>query len=293
MREFFEFAPFAYDWAGMNPDVLTAVRTTFAAAVIDVTAASKDSAEAIDRLSTAMNPSDGFRPPRILGEGSTRRAWELPFGLVLKMERSDALSREEMAYRGSVRYLRWRRRTATFNEFVVALFFPRLVPRVYGVMFAFGLNPPNPAALIVERVDSLAGENTPTTFREQADTLNRFGVHRDSLFMCCETGKLLVNDPHFSPVLPVIKPGDQCLGRIRGVDEWIYAGNLGRSSDGSLYMLDMGNISRQDLHLDELTLLPTGAHMIYFRPPAGLLPLEETLHISRAIFAAYQQRLGL
>ena len=239
-----------------------------------------------------MNPALGFQPLRILGEGSTRRAWSLPFGLTLKLERTDPLPPEEMARRGSRLYLHERRRTAIFNEMVVSWLFPRAVPRVFGVNLAFGPFPDNPAALIVEQIDSLAGENTPATFGQQADTVNRYGVHRDSLYICGSTGKLLVNDVHFCPILPEIKPGDKRWTDIPGGDEWIYAGNLGRGADGSLYLLDTGNISHPDLYLNPLTYKPTGKLVIELGLSAsdGATWLERAAHVSRRLFHMYQHR---
>src|SRR5690242_19872945 len=103
-----EFARYIPGWGDMDRFELYAVRTSFAAAVIDIIADCKNNAEALHRLSLAMNPQYGFRPPYVLGAGSTRRAWELPFGLALKLERTDPLPIEEMTYRGSRHYLNGR-----------------------------------------------------------------------------------------------------------------------------------------------------------------------------------------
>ncbi len=88
------------DPARLSPDQLDIVRHAFANAVTDFAAGCSNNHELITALTLTLSPALGFNPPRVLGEGSTRRAWSLPFGMVLKLERTDELDPTEMAWRG-------------------------------------------------------------------------------------------------------------------------------------------------------------------------------------------------
>jgi hypothetical protein len=267
------------DFAGSSNSALDArgrvdaARWLLSEQIIEYAAQCRDQRELLDGLMRALDPAYGFECIRMIGQGSTRRTWSLPFNLVLKLVRWDRLTDQEMAYRGSHEYLKMRRIGATFNEFMTALEHPALLPRIFGVLLAFG-EPPldHPGLIISERAD-ISGRKAVES------------VSVNDLFICGEAGYLLINDPRLNPEAPTTDPPDRrpYWDKFRGGDESIHFSNFGRV-DGRWVLLDMGNVYDEN----RMRLLKK------YIPPELIknnsVTPENALRISRLMYEFYEGR---
>ena len=94
---------------------------------------------------------------QMIGEGSTRRVYASPLGVVVKVQREspciDPLTDAEMKERGGNSYnlqLGWRRRWANLLEIRFAAAHPLWVPRQYGYLGSFGVVQRHPSILVSE-----------------------------------------------------------------------------------------------------------------------------------------------
>ncbi|MCU1324261.1 MAG: hypothetical protein JWM43_3910 [Acidobacteriaceae bacterium] len=269
------------DPARLTPSQLDDLRYAFAAIVTEYAATCPSNYELLRTIINASSPYDGLPFPAILGEGSTRRTWSLPFGLALKLERGDELTAEEMTVRGSAAYLRMRRRTANFREALVATQHPQLVPRMYGILFGFGRNPPNPNLLIVEAL--------PTLDRGRPN--DTVGISNDCLFKCSTTSRLIIVDPRF-PTRDTPKEDDLPLSKVfPGPEPGTWLGNIGVDSNGGYYLTDSGNARFLILDMDEQTFVPTLPEWIHCYESSAMF-LEQTRSLSRGVFNLYRRALA-
>jgi len=195
--------------------------------------------ELMDGLFAATYPS-----PRLLGAGSTRKVWTLPYGLVLKVRRHDSLPPEELAWRGGKPYkphLELRRVVSNLRELGVAIAFPRLVPRIYGAMVeCYERDTPRPNILIVESVEQTLHDLMPD---------ESHGVDLEHLYIS-PAGELLVTDPRFrserdSPEL--CTPENRLANFFRygdgsGLSEGLWLGNIGVLPSGRRVIVDSANL---------------------------------------------------
>ena len=216
-----------YDPASSDGGRVHHARSVLARQIVAYAAQCRNNAELLNGLQLAFDPAYGFEPLQVIGAGSTRRVWTLPFDLVLKLERRDDLTAPEMEYRGSRNYLYTRRRASTFNEMLVSTAFPALGPRIYGFL-PLGKYRLHPAVLICERAD-LRG-------RRQTES-----VSVNDLFLSGDAGELLLTDRAMNPDAAPAKPSDKPFRQIfRGGDDSIHFSNFGRI-DGRWVLLDLGN----------------------------------------------------
>jgi hypothetical protein len=263
-----------YDPASSDRGRLHQARSLLARQIVAYAARCRSNHELMDGLQIALDPQYGFSPPRLLGTGSTRRVWEIPFGLVLKTVRSDP----EPRWANNPGYLALRRAVATFTEFVVALNLPLATPRIYGALFAFGTSPTHPAVNISERVEALEGDRD--TFVEFVD-----------LFISGETGRLLAKGVHFRSAQE-LKPTDKCLlgdvlSRDDG-DEEIFTENLGIDRDGHYLLIDTGNFMARGLRQNLRTLMPEGLDAIGYVQPEFLTDAARDYHTSVRLLSFYE-----
>ena len=252
-------------------------RTDFASEIIKFAATCQSNKQLIEGLHLALDPSLGFDPLRILGEGSTRRAWDIGFDLVLKLERTDDLSEKEMEYRGSRKYLEARRRTSTFYEMLTAQIFPRLFPRIYGVLLSFGRPQTHPAALICQRA-------APTGHTES--------VRVDDMLICSDTS-LRITDARMNAKADPAKLIYCSFRKFHGSegDQTIHHSNFGKV-DGEWVLLDGANYGRKDVFTDLQTFLPVGLENLGWVSPEatwGWGP-ERALHLSQWMQEHYEKR---
>jgi hypothetical protein len=270
------------DPASLDPVQLDNLRLSFAQTITDYAATCKSNKELLNALTLAMPPDSSLSFPTILGEGSTRRTWSLPFGMVLKLERTDKLSPEEMAWRGAPGYLRMRRRISCIAEVTTAMLHPQLVPRIYGILFSFGLNPPNPAVLIAERMTNLDEGRPDATV----------GIQNDHLFECVDTGRLLICDPRFADKRDSEpRSGKPLFAMFPGGERATRLGNFGRDDAGRPYMVDMGKYTHDFLWMNKETFMPEVniPGMKKWEECSQLAEhLQQTVRISKDVLAFYQ-----
>lgn len=273
----------------LTPSQLEIVRTRFAETIVTFAVQCADNSELLNALFAACDPDAGLPTPRKLGEGSTRRAWILPFGLVLKHERTDPLSPEEIARLGSAAYLNLRRRTAALGEMSFAIIHPQLSPRIYGFLGAFGTAPRNPAVIIQEALTPLVDLVPPS---EDMDIPNeRIHVSRP-------TGELLVDDARF-PQLRKPTPEDYALVDLfTGGNADASLGNIGVNAKNRAYLIDSGNYSIRVLHNRTPEYLPVVDSPIVdpWQPvefgPLHPKHLEQTVTFSRQVMDLYRMILS-
>ncbi len=225
-----------------DPAHLDAVRTAFAAEITAYAAQCRTKGHLLDALYGAMPPESGFDFPRKIGEGSTRKAYQLPFDLVLKLERTDSLSPEEMKMRGSRAYLDNRRRISTLCEMTTAIVNPGLMTRIYGVMLALGPHPNNIACMISEQV-------TPLVCRDPDDDDELDGLLYEQLAVSTEGRLKILYDDRFPGCTPALD--DRPLRTvIPSGEEGVNLSNIGRDLQGRYKLIDSGNVSWKGCHLD-------------------------------------------
>jgi hypothetical protein len=263
----------SYDPASVDRGGIEAVRYLLANQIVTYAAQCRNNSQLLAGLMSALSPELGFEPPRLLGQGSTRSVWSLPFNLVMKLERADELSPQEMEYRGSRRYLDIRRNMSTFNEMLTSMVFPALGPEIYGVLLAFGRPRVNPAVLISERAD-IRG-------RRGADN-----VSVDDLFIDGETGHLKITDPLMNPEAVRAKPNDISFRIFQGGDESVHFSNFGRV-DGRWVLLDLGNSYHTDVFMNSEKLLPVGLEKLGWTAPEKGSAIQQTLQLSQWMHQRY------
>lgn len=262
---------------------LDIVREQFAAAITAYALHCRNNIELLDALYLAMPPESGFPFPRKLGEGSTRRAYLLPFGLVLKLERTDRPTSEELESRGSLAYLLRRRRESTFGQVMASIAFPNLCSRIYGFTLAFGIAPVNPACLVCEDLTPLS------TLRPEDDLLGianiDLAVSRDWCLKVFD-GRFAVSEasPTDKPLRDVIPSPE------RGV----WTGNIGIDAMGRYKFLDMGDFVCEDFRLDQ-ALYPKSKDGPIWEPcvPLSHQHIRQTLQVSEALKRLYDLRRHL
>lgn len=275
--------PFLYQ----SPDTLDVVREQFAAEITACALHCRNNIELLDALYAAIPPESGFPFPRKLGEGSTRRAFLLPFGLVLKLERTDDLTPKEMAYRGSKSYLQMRRRVANFDELAGGLFIPNAIARIYGCMMAFGSHPVNVNCLIVERLSPLSDEAPD----------EHIGISNEDLGFCRRTGELLVFDSRFSRQQRQANEQFTFAEVLNPRETGMWLGNIGRDNRGGFRIIDFGNFSRSDLKMSSdyypMIFDPNGRLNLEgtWRPcgPFSLEHQEQTESWSKNLYQVYRR----
>jgi hypothetical protein len=233
-----------HNFDDLSAEQLEVVRQAFANRIVAFASTCRTNKELLDGVMVACDPDKGLLPPHLLGAGSTRRAWSLPFGLVLKLQRDDHLDEQEMTWRGSKAYLHYRRRCANLAEAVMSARNPGIAPRVYGFLGAFGRRPTNPSLLI--------GQCVPRTLADLRPGASK-GVSNDDLFVHSVTGELLVLDPRFrtdrdDPTQAT--PANRLDRFMRNEEAGYFLSNLGVDEHGRRYLVDLGN--RQALTADFL-----------------------------------------
>jgi len=274
----------AFATSRLTPEELETVRYTFADTVCSFALGCRNNKELLNALFLACNPHFGMPTPSVLGEGSTRRAWSLPFDLVMKLERTDDLTPAEMKTRGRKDYLYMRRRTATIGEVVTGIVHPRLMVRMYGVALSFGNPPPNPSVHITERVTPL-DEIMPDEWE---------GIPNVRLFESWETGELLISDKRFVDDLAFGPVNGRPLSEIfPGGEPGTWIGNIGKDDADRFCLIDGGNHNYGYLHNKNKDYLPT-IKLNRIEPwrecnALSVQHKEQTARISKEVFGLYRE----
>lgn len=252
----------------LKPESLEAERHRFAAWVVDLAATCRSNDELLSRM-TANLPPDFFR---LTGEGTTRRCYSTLLGVAVKAQRepswSDPLTDEEASFRAEPpEETDARRRASNLCELIFATARPKIVPRLYGALLAFGWAQSHPSVLIAETCKPLS-HFLPG---------DRFGVFVEDMGFDA-AGQLWIFDKRLTTVK---KPAD--MRPVHAVETKVQLANLGVTPAGRYAFLDRGDsASVGDLEMSRITRCPK-EYGWTFLPSA-----EQDLQFSRNLFAEYK-----
>ena len=229
-----------------SPDALDRTRGDFADAVTRFAARCDD----VQEFESAMQEELGDNC-HLIGEGSTRRVYGTPLGVVVKVQRDvpllDPLPDAEMERRGGFGYimhLTWRRRASNLAEVLFAKDYPRLAPKLYGFTASFGLCRSNPSVIVAETCRPL----------ELYRPGEQEGVKAEDLGIS-EAGYLWVFDPRFCSVErpPEMRTADDVLCHA---EPMIWLGNIGVSVAGKYVFIDRSDYGAVKDVVDEFRFCP-------------------------------------
>lgn len=167
-----------------------------------------------------------------------------------------------------------RLRQSTWRELTLAIRYPNLFPRIYGVLFAFGEVPQNPCVIIMERVTPLSEVfgNNDADFR------------MDDMCIHPQTGRLQVYDNRLTDETHTSCNG--CFAEtIKPVGDVTDISNVGLDTEGRLYLLDGGNYFTEGFSLapgwvpDKIWWLETA--------PDSPAHMKQTIDVSQMLFTCY------
>lgn len=135
----------------LNPAHLEAERARFAEWVVNLAASCRTNDQFLQLLNASL-PPDFLQ---LTGEGTCRRTFATKLGVALKLQREvggvDPLTDEEASFRAEPpKETDARRRGSNIAEVIFSTKHPKLTPRLYGALFAFGWVQNHPSVLVVE-----------------------------------------------------------------------------------------------------------------------------------------------
>lgn len=223
-----------------NRETLDVVRTIFAEEITTFAISCSSNIELLDALYLAMPPHAGLGFPRKIGQGSTRNVYELPFGMVLKLERTDPPDAEELARCGSRGWINYRRTLSNITEMTGAIELPQAVARVFGVTPRIGKFAKNISCIVMERLSPLT-ELVPD---------DSAGIPFDRLALS-KSGQLKIFDDRFPTSLR--SESDMSLKvALRSHEEGIWLGNIGHDEAGRYFLMDASAVAPSDSALFQI-----------------------------------------